>query len=63
MKLYIPSAKHNAINKRVIIPPNEVVYFSFDLYLNEYETSLKKVIFDTFSHRSYMIYKNLLFGR
>ena len=38
MKLYIPSAKHNAINKRVIIPPNEVVYFSFDLYLNVYET-------------------------
>lgn len=31
-------------------------------YLNENETSLEKVIFDTFSDGSYLIYKNLLFG-
>ena len=31
-------------------------------YLNENETSLEKVIFDTFSDNSYLIYKNLLFG-
>ena len=31
-------------------------------YLNENESSLEKVIFDTFSDNSYMIYKNLLFG-
>ena len=31
-------------------------------YLNENETSLKKVIFDVFSNDSYLIYKDLLFG-
>ncbi len=31
-------------------------------YLNENDTSLEKVIFDTFSDSSYLIYKNLLLG-
>ena len=31
-------------------------------YLSENETSLEKVIFDSFSDSSYLIYKNILFG-
>ena len=38
MKLYIPKNKDSATNKIVTIPPNEDVYFSFDLYLNVYGT-------------------------
>lgn len=40
----------------------EIAIKTVEDYLNENETSLEKVIFDTFSHSSYLIYKNLLFG-
>lgn len=40
----------------------EIAIKTVEDYLNENETSLEKVIFDTFSQRSYLIYKNLLFG-
>lgn len=40
----------------------EITIKTVENYLNENESSLEKVIFDTFSDNSYMIYKNLLFG-
>ncbi|WP_296848515.1 protein-ADP-ribose hydrolase [uncultured Methanobrevibacter sp.] len=40
----------------------EIAIKTVEDYLNENETSLEKVIFDTFSQKSYLIYKNLLIG-
>ena len=40
----------------------EIAIKTVEDYLNENESSLEKVIFDTFSDKSYLIYKNLLFG-
>lgn len=40
----------------------EIAIKTVEDYLNENKTSLEKVIFDTFSQKSYLIYKNLLIG-
>lgn len=40
----------------------EIAIKTVEEYLNENKTTLEKVIFDVFSDRSYLLYKDLLFG-
>ena len=62
IKLYIPIIRAITINKIVIIPPNEVVYLSSDLYLNEYDTP-KESNFLRSSLRDFIyIYINIIFN-